>query len=177
MSRISRLKVMAAGAAVLTILGALTVAAQDRYSVQVPDGLAFAEFRGYENWEIISASEGNNVIAVILGNPAMIAAYKAGVPGNGGKFPDGAKMAKIHWTKAPNAEGLPGNMSDRLRDIDFMVKDSSRFAAGAGWGYAQFNYDTATDIFTPLGRGPSCGVACHKAAAHKDSVFSAYSRR
>src|SRR6187551_824862 len=101
------------------LLSSLGVAAQDKYSVVVPDGLAFADFRGYENWEIISTSEGDNVIAVILGNPAMIAAFKAGVPANGGKFPDGAKMAKIHWTKTPNPEGLPANMSDRLRDIDF----------------------------------------------------------
>jgi hypothetical protein len=37
-------------------------------------------------------------MAAILGNPAMIAAYEAGIPGNGKPFPDGAKMAKVHWT-------------------------------------------------------------------------------
>lgn len=113
-----------------SLLAAAGVAAQDRYAVRVPDGLGFADFRGYENWEIISTSEGDNVIAVILGNPAMIAAFKAGVPANGRKFPDGAKMAKIHWTKTKQPEGLPANVSDRLRDIDFMAKDSNRFAAG-----------------------------------------------
>ena len=65
--------------------------------MRVPNGLAFSEFRGYEGWQTISISQNDKVIAVILGNPAMIDAYQAGIPGNGKPFPDGAKMAKIHW--------------------------------------------------------------------------------
>ena len=81
--------VLAAGAA---------ISAQDKYTLQVPNGLAFSEFRGYEDWPVIAISENEGLIAVIVGNPAMIDAYKEGVPGNGKPFPDGAKMAKIHWT-------------------------------------------------------------------------------
>jgi hypothetical protein len=171
---------LAVTAVFFTVLGGIALAqngSQDKYAVRVPDGLGFADFRGYENWEIISTSEGDNVIAVIVGNPAMIAAFKAGVPANGGKFPDGAKMAKIHWTKTKQPEGLPGNVSNQLRDIDFMVKDAGRYAAGAGWGYAQFNYNSTTGAFTPLGRGAGCGIECHKAAAARDSVFSRYANR
>ena len=77
--------------------GGITLAAQDKYTLQVPNGLAFSEFRGYEDWPVIAISESGGKIAVIVGNQAMIDAYKQGVPGNGKPFPDGAKMAKIHW--------------------------------------------------------------------------------
>src|SRR3974390_3557431 len=73
------------------------ISAQDKYTVQVPGGLAFSEFRGYEDWAVIAISENLGMIAVIVGNPEMIAAYKAGIPDNGKPFPDGARMAKIHW--------------------------------------------------------------------------------
>jgi hypothetical protein len=58
-----------------------------------------------------------------------------------------------------------------------MVKDSRRFASTAGWGYAQFNYDAATDRFMPEGTGTACGAACHTLVQAKDSVFTAYPRR
>jgi hypothetical protein len=64
----------------------------------VPNGLAFSEFRGYEAWQVVSISQDGSLIAAILANPVMIKAYLAGVPGNGKPFPDGAKLAKIHWS-------------------------------------------------------------------------------
>ena len=87
---------------------------------------------------------------MILGNPAMIEAYKAGIPGNGKPFPDGAKMAKIHWVPKKN-ETLPGppTVPGALHDVDFMVKDSKRFADSGGWGYAAFEYDAASETFRP----------------------------
>jgi hypothetical protein len=79
-----------------TSLIALTIfAQQDKYSVKVPGGLAFSEFKGYESWQVISVSHNGNKVAAILGNPEMIDAYKSGIPDNGKPFPDGAKMAKI----------------------------------------------------------------------------------
>ena len=87
---------------VLAVLGGRAIDAQDtsqaKYSVRVPNGLAFSEFRGYESWQTISISHNEKLMAVILGNPAMIKAYQSGIPGNRKPFPDGAKMAKIHWT-------------------------------------------------------------------------------
>src|SRR5262245_14646425 len=79
----------AAGAAVavaLAVLGGIAVAQQDKYTVQVPNGLAFSEFRGYEGWQTVSISHSEELIAVILANPVMIDAYQAGVPGNGKPF-------------------------------------------------------------------------------------------
>src|SRR5262245_13640198 len=71
----------------LAVSGALTISAQDKYSVKVPGGLAFSEFRGYEAWQAISISRNARVVAVILGNPVMIDAYRAGIPGNGKPVP------------------------------------------------------------------------------------------
>jgi Cytochrome P460 len=165
-------------AVTFAVLGERAISAQDKYSVKVPDGLAFSEFKGYETWQIIAVSQTGDLLVAILGNPEIIAAYQAGVPGNGKPFPDGSKMAKIHWnakksTEAPAPTTVPGT----LHDIDFMVRDSKRFADGGNWGYAQFNYDTASDTFTPLGTGANCGVACHTIVKAKDYVFTAYPKR
>ena len=80
----------------------------------------------------------------------MIEAYKAGIPFNGKPVPDGARMAKIHWT-AKKDESQPGDplVPGPLHDIDFMVKVSKRFADSGGWGYAQFDYDVASETFRP----------------------------
>jgi Cytochrome P460 len=173
----SALAVLATGAA---------ISAQDKYTVKVPGGLAFSEFRGYEGWQTISLSHNGPMLAVILGNPAMIDAYKAGIPGNGKPFPDGAKMAKIHWTAKKN-ETAPGQplVAGPLHDIDFMVKDSKRFADSNGWGYGQFEYDAASDSFRPgttadqppQGNDAKCGAACHTVAAKTDYVFTEYPKR
>ena len=64
-----------------TLLISLTVLAQqDKYAVKVPDGLAFSEFKGYDTWQTIAVSETKTSVKAILGNPAMIQAYKEGVP-------------------------------------------------------------------------------------------------
>ena len=81
----------------LSVLVALAMASQDKYTVKVPNGLSFSEFRGYESWQVVSISQNGSHIAATLGNPVMIKAYLAGVPGNGKPFPDGAKLAKVHW--------------------------------------------------------------------------------
>src|SRR5882724_8009188 len=123
-------------AVVLAVLvGGRAMSAQDRYSLQVPNGLAFSEFKGYEGWQAIAASQTGELIEVILGNPAMINAYRAGVPANGKHFPDGAKMAKIHWNAKKSAEApAPTTVPDTLHDIDFMVRDSRRFPDIGIWG-------------------------------------------
>jgi hypothetical protein len=171
-------------AVVLAVLGSIAPAAQDKYTVKVPGGLSFSEFRGYEGWQAISLSHSATAVAVILGNPVMIAAYKAGVPGNGKPFPDGSKMAKIHWEPkkglAPNTT-VPG----ALQNVDFMEKDSKRFADSGGWGWAVFDYNAASDTFTPgnLADKPpqandaKCGFTCHTLVKARDYVFTDYGKR
>ena len=68
----------------------------DKYTVKVPNGLAFSEFRGNEGWQVVSISHDNGLLAAILANPVMIDAYRAGALGNGKPFPDGARIAKTH---------------------------------------------------------------------------------
>jgi Cytochrome P460 len=164
----------------------VAISAQDRYTVQVPNGLAFSEFRGYEDWPVIAISENGGKIAVILGNPVMIDAYKTGVPGNGKSFPDGAKMAKIHWNPKKQ-ESYPGQptVPGAQHDVDFMVKDSKRFADSGGWGYGAFEYDAASDTFSPatVADNPpqendaKCGFACHTVVKNRDYVFTEYGKR
>ncbi|MGZ3356946.1 MAG: cytochrome P460 family protein, partial [Isosphaeraceae bacterium] len=123
-------------------------------------------------------SQTENTIEVVLANPEMIAAYRAGAPGNGKPFPDGSKMAKIHWTVKKSAEApAPTTVPDALHDVDFMLRDSKRFADSGNWGYARFNYETASDTFTPLETGAKCGFACHTIVAKKDYVFTGYPKR
>src|ERR1700689_205205 len=102
------------GSVIFSVLLTVAFAAQDKYSVKVPGGLAFSEFRGYEDWQVVAPSQtdAQNVIRVILANPVMIDAYRQGVPGNGKPFPDGSKIAKIEWrprkiTEAPFSATTP----------------------------------------------------------------------
>jgi hypothetical protein len=122
----------------LSVLVALALAAQDKCTAKVPNGLSFSEFRGYEAWQLVSISQDGPHIAAILANPVMIKAYLAGLPGNGKPLPNDAKMAKIHWNPKKletfPAATVPGTQAD----MDFMVKDSKRFADSGGWGYAVF---------------------------------------
>ena len=66
---------------------------------------------------------------------------------------------------------------DTLRDVDFIERDTKRFPDTGGWGYAQFNYDAASDKFTPDGSDAKCGYACHTIVAARDYIFTAYPRR
>jgi Cytochrome P460 len=171
----------------LTVLAAGgAVCAQDKYTLEVPGGLAFSEFKGYEDWSVVAISQNGGMIAMILGNPEMIAAFREGVPDNGKPFPDGAKMAKIHWTPKMQ-ESYPGQptVPGVQHDIDFMVKDSKRFADSAGWGYAEFEYDTASNTFRPGNESDTppqahdakCGFACHTIVKTRDYVFTEYGKR
>lgn len=163
----------------------LAISAQDKYTVKVPGGLAFSEFRGYEAWQAISMSRNDKVVAVILGNHVMIDAYRAGIPSNGKPVPDGAKMAKIHW-KPKQSEFFPdATVPGSLVNVDFMAKDSKRFADSGGWGYAVFDYDASSDTFKPgtlagmppQGNDAKCGFTCHSKASAKDYVFTEYGKR
>ena len=164
---------------VLLALGGTAMSAQDKYTVRVPNGLAFSDFRGYENWQLVSVSQTEDRLKVMLANPTMIAAYQAGVPGNGKKFPDGSRIAKIQWKPKKSTEAqFSVNVPDTLADLFFMEKNSNRFPATGGWGYAQFDYDAASDTFTPDKDGtPNCGNACHTVVKAKDYIFHPYQKR
>ena len=186
------LKILGAVGAYAALVTTLALAAepaakpkQDKYTLKVPGGLAFSEFKGYESWQVVSVSHNKQAIAVILGNPAMIKAYESGIPANGKPVPDGARMAKIHWIPKQNQFFPDATVPGAQHDVDFMVKDSKRFGDVGGWGYAVFRYDAATDTFTPgttadqppQANDAKCGVACHTLVKDKDYVFTEYGHR
>ncbi len=92
-------------AASLAALGGMARGAQDKYAVQVPNGLALSECRGYDDWPGVAVSQPEDRLNVIVANPVMIDAYWAGVPGNGMHFPDGSKIAKIAWKTKQESSG------------------------------------------------------------------------
>jgi hypothetical protein len=172
-------------AASLAVLGSLALAQQDKYTVSVPGGLAFSEFRGYEAWHVVSISQDGPLMAAILANPVMIDAYTAGIPGNGRPFPDGAKMAKIHWIPKKLETFPESTVPATQHDVDFMVKDSKRFADSGGWGWGAFEYDSAAGMFRPATVADSppqehdakCGFSCHTVVKNRDYVFTEYGKR
>ena len=157
----------------------------DKYSLQVPNGLSFSEFKGYEAWQVVSISQNGSLMAATVANPIMIKAYLAGVPGNGKRFPDGSRMAKIHWSQKKMETFPAATVPGTQHDVDFMVKDSKRFADSGGWGYGVFDYDAASDQFTPgtladkppQGNDAKCGFTCHTSVKTRDYVFTEYASR
>jgi hypothetical protein len=169
---------IAATAMSLAIVGGIALAAQDRSSLKVPNGLAFDEFKGYENWQYVAVSQTETSLKVIAANPAMMNAYRSGIPGDGKKFPNGSKIVKIEWAAKKNAESPyfvmePGD----LKSLSFIEKDTKRSPDTNGWAYAQFMNDAASDTLKPTGNDAKCGYACHTTVAAKDYIFTAYPRR
>lgn len=102
----------------LMLLGGQAFSAQDKYTLRVPNGLAFSDFRGYENWQVVAVSQTEELLKVMVANPTMIAAYRAGVPGNGKLFPDGSRITKIEWKPKKNMEApFSVRVPDTLQDV------------------------------------------------------------
>ena len=170
---------------VLFVVTVLALDTQDKYTLKVPNGLAFSEFKGYEAWQLVSISQDGPLVAAVLANPVMIKAFIDGSPGNGRPFPDGSKMAKVHWTPKKMETWAAATVPGTQHDVDFMAKDSKRFADIGGWGYAVFEYDAASGTFRPGNSGDQppqandakCGAACHTAVKSRDYVFTEYGHR
>ena len=116
----------------------------------------------------------------------MITAFKAGIPDNGKPVPDGARFAKIHWVPRKNATSPgPPTVAGEQTNVDFMLKDSKRFADSGGWGYAVFEYDLATQSLPPgdsnsqppQANDAKCGFGCHTIVKTRDFVFTEYATR
>jgi cytochrome c553 len=132
---------------------------------------------GYRDWRLISvAHEGGslNDIRAILGNDAAINAYREGkFP-----FPDGTIIARLAWNYVPSEENnkvfgssqsfVPG--SAPVWYLQFMIKDSKKYAATRGWGYAQFDKDGNPADEAKL---RTC-APCHEPAKARDFVFTRY---
>jgi hypothetical protein len=183
MKRIGGFTIVAIAVAVLAVLGAVVLYAQsqdnDKYALKSPSGIAFSDFRGYEDWAVVSSAHTDERLKVIVGNPTMIKAFKAGTPLNGQPFPDGSMIVKLQWTPKKSTEApFVVDVPDVFKEAFVMEKDSKRFPKSGGWGYAVFNYDAASDKFTPDPKSPSdCGYACHTPVKAKDYIFHPYQKR
>jgi hypothetical protein len=170
---------VATAAGALALLIATSVYAQDKYLLKSPSGIAFSDFRGYEDWAVVSSARTDQILKVIVANPTMIKAYKAGVPGNGQSFPDGSMIVKLQWTQKKSTEApFVVDVPDVFSQAFVMEKDSKKFPTTGGWGYAVFNYEAATDKFSADPKSFSdCGQACHVAVKAKDYIFHPYQKR
>ena len=175
---------LAAAALLFALAGAvLRARAQgqnnDKYSLVSPGGIAFSDFRGYEDWPVASSARTDDVLKVIVANPAMIKAYKAGVPANGQVFPDGSMIVKLQWAQKKSTEApFVVDVPDVFKQAFVMEKNSKRFPQTGGWGYAVFNYDAATGKYTPDADSKAdCGNTCHVAVKAKDYIFHPYEKR
>ena len=178
--RVAGFTIAAAAASVLAVSIAKAVNIQDKYSLKSPSGIAFSDFRGYEDWAVVGPARTTEVLKIIVANPAMIKAYKAGTPGNGQPFPEGSRIVKIQWKPKKSKEApFDVDVADVLAQVFVMEKDSKRFPKnGGGWGYAVFNYDAPLGKFSPDAKSPSdCGNACHTAVKAKDYIFHPYDAR
>src|ERR1700683_796454 len=177
MKRKSKLTI-AIATALLAVLGGAAVYAQEKYSLKSPGGIAFSDFRGYEDWAVASSARTTEVLKVIVANPTMINAYKAGVPRNGQPFPDGSMIVKLQWkpkksTEAPFVVDVP----DVFTQAFVMEKDSKRFPKTGGWGYAVFNYEAASDKFTADSKSLSdCGYPCTTQVKAKNYISHPYQK-
>jgi hypothetical protein len=181
--RIAGYTIVVTAVAALAILAATAVYAQvqdkDKYSLKSPSGIAFSDFRGYEDWAVASSARQDDILKVIVANPTMITAYKAGVPVNGQPFPEGSKIVKLQWKQKKSTEAqFAVDVPDFFTQAFVMEKDSKRFPKTGGWGYAVFNYDPASDKFTADPKSlADCGNACHTAVKAKDYIFHPYEKR
>jgi hypothetical protein len=158
----------------------LTVAASSAPASAQADGEAAPIFGikippGYRDWKLISVAheEGSlNDLRAILGNDSAIKAAREGTL----PYPDGTIIARLAWSYDPLAESekVFGRLQSFVagppkNGVQFMVKDSSKYASTGGWGYAQFND----------GKPASEAVhntcfACHETVKARDFVFNRY---
>jgi len=164
-------------AVMLAVLGGIAIAAQDRYTLKLGE-LAFSDFRGYENWENVAVSQTETMLKVIVANDVMMKAYRQGLPADGKFFPEGSKVVKIEWSFKRNpVSPYFVQVPDTLKAVATIEKDSKRFPDTHGWAWGNFNYDAASETFTPEGTDAKCGFACHSTVAAQDYMFTAYPKR
>jgi len=130
---------------------------------------------GYRDWKLISVAheEGNlNDLRAVLGNDVAIKAYREGkLP-----FPDGTIITRLAWNYVPSAENnkvfgrTQSFVAGSPTNVQFMVKDSKKYASTGGWGFAQFKdgkVDDKADLKTCF--------PCHEPIKARDLVFTHYS--
>jgi hypothetical protein len=173
---------------VLLLMAATKLAAQDKFALESPNGIAFSEFEGYDAWPSLATSQPDDAsgcgsspapgcVKAILGNRMMIGAYQDGVPGNGQSVPDGAVLVKVEWEKHRATSAYAATLPGAFREVSFMLKDSKRVPGTNGWGYATLKYDGKSGTFSPFGDSPEFAKACHAPYAGESARLCLYGLR
>jgi hypothetical protein len=165
--------------AAMTLLAVVTLlaAASEHADGQAAPIFGIRIFPGYRDWKLISVAHeaGNlNDIRAVLGNDIAIKSYREGRQ----SFPDGAVIARLSWNYVPSEENnkvfgrdqsfVAGSRPDWY--LQFMVKDSKKYASSGGWGYAQFDKDGKPADEAKHG---TC-YPCHVPVKDRDYVFTHY---
>lgn len=131
------------------------------YGVRMPEG--------YRNWQLIAPAQEAaplNELRAVLGNDIAMKAYRAGTL----PFPDGSVLAKLAWKHVQSPEFEPASIPGAATTVQFMVKDSKKYAATGGWGFARFIDGKPADE----AQHQTC-LACHRARVKDhDLVFTRY---
>ncbi|MBI5232975.1 MAG: cytochrome P460 family protein [Deltaproteobacteria bacterium] len=154
----------------------------EKERLKAPNGLSFADIKGYETWQVVAPSyrPDKKEVRYILGNDTLINAYKSGVPENKKPFPDGSILVKISYSEKQHPAFAAALVPDILQRIEFMVRDEKRFKETGGWGYARFIYEAKTGAFKPYGNNASFAnecYQCHTLVKESDYVFTKYPTR
>jgi hypothetical protein len=167
---------LAAGTVSAALAG--STGAQDKYSLVSPNGIALSDFKGYEDWAVLSSARTDEVLKVIVANPVMIKASKAGIPGNGQPFPEGSKVVKLQWKPKKSTEAqFVVDVPDVFTQAFVMEKDSKKYPKTGGWGYALFDNDAASGRLVTNPAPVDCGQSCHVSVKSKDFIFHPYEKR
>jgi hypothetical protein len=131
---------------------------------------------GYRDWRLITvAHEAGSFddLRAVLGNDVAIKAFRD----NSRPFPDGTIVARLAWRSisSPENNSVFGRTQSHVagrpvNGVQFMVKDSLKYASTGGWGFSQFNDGKPVDS-----AGLTSCFLCHRQIAAKDLVFSHYS--
>jgi len=136
------------------------------YGVKIP--------AGYREWELVNiAHEAGNLndLRAVLGNAVAMKAFRDGTL----PFPDGTIIARLAWKDVPSAENnavfgrFQSFVTGAATNLEFLVKDSKKYAASGGWGFAQFTDGKPDDEALHKTCFP-----CHEPAKAHDFVFTHY---
>lgn len=133
-----------------------------------PNGVTMPAY--FKEWRVLGVSQRNDKdsMRVILGNPAAIDAARQG---HTQPWPDGAIIAKIAWKRHNLPEWPDANVPGELQHVEFMVKDSRKYSATGGWGFARWLGVEQTAYGKDAGFDQEC-AGCHSSVKSRDSVFT-----
>jgi hypothetical protein len=181
MSSKNKQRLIIVGVSLFVLIG-VALAARDKDKVDVPTGVSFSEFEGYEDGQNASASQTEEGIKAVPANPMMVDTLWHGISGNGKPLPETSMLAKIEWTREMNLGSrysveIPGT----FETVSFLENDSQAFLGRVGWGHAEFLNNATSAQLTPFGTdiplGTKVHYLCHTLVKNKDYICTAYPLR